>query len=145
MYVSAGVGNVTNILPFLEPCVQSHYFLGTPCTLRNIPEECRSLKSRKVCRLGLCTSFSSPYGCFRFSVGRSSNQNSTFWMDQVATLPFILHCCNTNTSHSTFSCACIHQDTRLQTSVYKTLLLVTRSLKPIPFSVWVYLIALIIL
>jgi hypothetical protein len=31
MYVSAGVGDVATILPVLEPSVQSHYFLDTPC------------------------------------------------------------------------------------------------------------------
>jgi hypothetical protein len=33
MYVSAGVGDVAIDLPVLEPCVQSHYFLDTPCIL----------------------------------------------------------------------------------------------------------------
>jgi len=31
MYVSAGVGGVTFVLPLVEPRVQSHYFLDQPC------------------------------------------------------------------------------------------------------------------
>jgi hypothetical protein len=31
--VSAGVGDVATVLPVLEPCVRSHYFLDTPCII----------------------------------------------------------------------------------------------------------------
>ena len=34
MYVSAGVGGVAAVLPFLQPRVQSRYFLDTPRLLR---------------------------------------------------------------------------------------------------------------
>jgi len=34
MYVKAGVGGVVTVLPVLEPCVQSHYFLDQPCSYR---------------------------------------------------------------------------------------------------------------
>ena len=55
MYISAGVGGMATVLPVLEPHVQSHYFLDTPCI--SSYHSVMNIQTCKICRL-----FFVPYG-----------------------------------------------------------------------------------